>query len=351
MNEIGPEATPSKGFQLHPESASTFAPDVDAVYWWLTGVSLFFTFLICFLIIAFAVRYRRGAKVDRRYKWQQFWILETAWILVPFVIVMITFVWGARIFFHQFRPPEGTLDVYVVGKQWMWKIQHEEGRREVNTLHVPLGTPVRVHMISEDVIHSFYIPAFRTKRDVLPGRYTVQWFEPTKVGYYHLFCAEYCGTSHHAMRGTVIVQTPEDYAEWVAERDVDRASVSGQRIVDKYKCFDCHNPQFNRAPSFAGLFNSRVPLAGGGTVVADRDYIRESILNPNAKVVAGYTPMMPTFKGRISEEDIQQIIAYIESLAQVEPGSETGPGGPQESAAGGAESARAEQDPEAREQE
>ena len=329
MNPTAPPNRPDIAFRMHPESASTFAPQVDAAYWWLVGVTVFFTLLIFVLIVTFALRYHRTADVNRTYKWrhQYHWILETGWCVVPLIIVMISFIWGARIFINQFRPPDDCLDVYVVGKQWMWKIQHEEGRREINTLHVPVGTPVRVHMISEDVIHSFFIPAFRTKRDVLPGRYTVQWFEATKTGVYHLFCAEYCGTSHHAMRGTVIVQTPEDYAAWVAETGIESAIESGQRIVDKYKCLDCHAPQWNRAPSFAGLFGRQERLADGGTVVVDRNYIRESILNPNAKIVAGYTPIMPTFQGRISEEEIQQIISYIESLADVESGEPGAEGG------------------------
>lgn len=317
MNELGPQTSPDKSFRLHPEAASTFAPNVDAAYWWLVGVTVFFTLLIFVLIVTFALRYHRTADVNRTYKWrhQYHWILETGWCVVPLIIVMISFVWGARIFIEQFRPPDDCLDVYVVGKQWMWKIQHEEGRREINTLHVPTGTPVRVHMISEDVIHSFFIPAFRTKRDVLPGRYTIQWFEATKPGYYHLFCAEYCGTSHHAMRGTVVVQTPGDYAEWVAEEGSDRAAASGQRIVDKYRCLDCHAPESNRAPTFAGLFGRQVTLADGSSVPADANYIRESILRPNAKTAAGFSPIMPTFENRISEEEIQQIIAYLESLA------------------------------------
>lgn len=306
-------------FRLHPYSASTYAPEVDTLYFALIGISTFFTVLICILIVVFAVRYRHGARVNRKLRlgksWQ--WGLEIFWSLVPFVIVMSTFAWGARLFFESRQAPASPLEVSVVGKQWMWKIQHEEGRREINELHVPQNQPVQLQMISEDVIHSFYIPAFRIKMDVLPGRYTSIWFEANRPGAYHLFCAEYCGMGHSRMIGRVIVQSPEDYAEWVTGGEEEPPEVAGRRVLETYRCNSCHqNDSVNRAPSLEGLLGSRVPLAGGGTVVADEAYIRESILNPQARVVAGYEPVMPTFAGQISEEEIFEIIAYLRSQSR-----------------------------------
>src|SRR5262245_53795418 len=236
---------------------------------------------------------------------------------------MSVFAWGASVFFHINRPPDDTMDVLVVGKRWMWKLQHMEGRREINELHVPIGRAVRLTMTSEDVIHSFFVPAFRIKADVLPGRYTTTWFEATKRGTYHLFCAEYCGTEHARMIGRVVVMEPADYQSWlsgaragstVASGAVPMAS-SGEEIFARLGCRTCHSDQAGAlGPSLNELFGKTVTLSGGGTVRADEGYVRESILNPQAKIVAGYRPIMPTFQGQISEEEVLQLIQYIKTL-------------------------------------
>lgn len=305
-------------FRLFPESASTISQEVDRLYWTLIGIAGFFTALICVLIVVFAIRYRQGAPVNREVRAGKglVWAIEIGWIAIPLAIVIGIFVWGASLYARLYQPPAGALEVFVVGKQWMWKLQHEEGRREIDRLHVPVGQPVRLNMISEDVIHSFYIPAFRTKMDVLPGRYTSIWFEPSRPGEFHLFCAEYCGTGHSRMRGRVIAQTPDDYAEWIAEAQEEAPGMAGRRVLQKYGCLTCHgHVSAVQAPSFENLFGSRVPLRDGTSVVADAHYLRESILDPSAKVVAGFRADMPTFAGLISEEEIFQVIAYLRSLA------------------------------------
>jgi cytochrome c oxidase subunit II len=300
-----------------PEQASVYAVDTDRLYVALLLLSLFFTVLIFVLIAIFVVRYRHTAQVNRTlyYGKRGNLALEIGWILFPLILTMPIFYWGARQFFRIFQVPPGTLDVYVVGRQWMWHLQHEEGPREINMLHMPVGQTVRLHMISEDVIHSFFVPAFRKKMDVIPGRYTSTWFAPSKPGVYHLFCAEYCGTNHSKMIGSVVVQEPDIYAEWIASRRTEPPEVEGQRIAQRYGCLDCHGKVSDvRAPPWEGLFGRQVPLQDGTTVIADEHYIRESILNPTAKVTAGFQPIMPTFQGQISEDEIFQIIAYIRSL-------------------------------------
>jgi cytochrome c oxidase subunit 2 len=226
------------------------------------------------------------------------------------------FAWGASLYFHLSYPPANALNLYVVGKQWMWKIQHPEGRREINELHVPVGQPIKLTMTSEDVIHSFFVPAFRTKMDVVPGRYTTLWFEATKAGEYHLFCAEYCGTSHSLMIGRVVVMEPVQYQEWLSGgSSQEPLTVAGERLFQQLGCDTCHRADSRaRGPVLEGLFGKSVQLQGGQTVIADEAYIRESILNPNAKLVTGYQPLMPTFQGLVSEEGILQILAYIKSL-------------------------------------
>jgi len=303
-------------FRLFPEQASTIAGDVDALYLFLVSVAAFFTILICFLIIFFAVRYRRNARVDRSNPPASY-LLEVGWSIVPLILSMVMFYWGAVIFFRMHQAPPEADGIYVVAKQWMWKIQHPNGRREINELHIPVGRPVRLKMISEDVIHDFFVPAFRVKQDVLPGRYTHMWFEPTKVGTYHLFCAEYCGTSHSQMIGKVIVMEPADYAAWLSGEMTDQpAEVTGQQLFEQFRCDTCHR-QGGRCPPLDNVFGRNVKLADGSTVLADEEYLRESILMPNEKIVAGYKPIMPTYKGQIGEEGILQIIAYLKTLADV----------------------------------
>jgi cytochrome c oxidase subunit 2 len=241
--------------------------------------------------------------------------LEVAWIVIPLALTMVMFFWGAILYFEIRTPPEGAIELQVVGKQWMWKIHHPQGRSEINELHVPVGQPVRLKMISEDVIHSFFVPAFRVKMDVLPGRYTTMWFEATEPGEYHLFCAEYCGTEHSGMRGRVVAMSPADYAQWLEEGGAEPQPLLGQRLFTQLRCNTCHDDGAElRSPPLHGIFNNAIALADGRTVTADDAYLRESIVDPTAKVAAGFQPLMPTYQGQLSEEQLLQLIQYIKSL-------------------------------------
>jgi cytochrome c oxidase subunit 2 len=312
------------GIPLFPERASTMAGRVDALYFFLIAVSVFFSLLIAGLIVYYAVKYRRrtpngiGSTIHG-----SLW-LEVAWTGIPLLITMVIFVWGASIFFAMSSPPDGTLNIYVVGKQWMWKFQHLDGQREIDELHVPVGRPIKLIMTSEDVIHDVFVPAFRIKADVLPGRYTNLWFEPTKPGRYHLFCAEYCGTRHSGMTGEVIVMEPSDYQAWLSGGAAPGSLVSaGEKLFSDLACNTCHRADSQgRGPILSGLFGSTIRLEGGQQIVADEDYIRESILKPAAKITAGYQPIMPTFQGLLSEEQLFALIEYVKSLRTL-PGGQT----------------------------
>ncbi|TDI87569.1 MAG: cytochrome c oxidase subunit II [Caldithrix sp.] len=308
----------NKGFQLFPEQASTLAAQVDYLYFFLIAVSLFFSVLIFFLIYVFAVRYRRKSEQEVPEQIPGLLKLEILWSVIPFLLCMVVFVWGATLYFDTYSPPKDALEYYVVGKQWMWHIQHPTGQREINELHVPTGQPIKLTMATEDVIHSFYIPAFRVKRDVVPGRYTSMWFEATKPGEYHLFCAEYCGTKHSQMRGRVVVMEPADYQNWLSGGVANEPlEVIGEKKFRQLACHTCHVDKPDaRGPSLVGVFGEPVRLQNGQTVTVDETYIRESILNPNAKIAAGYRPVMPTFKGQIDEVGLLQITAYIKSLTK-----------------------------------
>jgi cytochrome c oxidase subunit 2 len=305
-----------KGFQLFPDQASSVAPRVDALYFYLVSVTVIFTAAIFIAIVYFAVRFRRSRPDRPRPRPEQLWFLEVVWIVIPFALTMVMFFWGAALFYHMRTPPDDAIELQVVGKQWMWKIYHPQGRSEINELHVPIGRPVKLRMISEDVIHSFFLPAFRVKMDVLPGRYTTMWFEATKPGEYHLFCAEYCGTDHANMRGRVIALSPADYANWLHGIDTEPPPLIGQRLFAQYRCDTCHGEGAElRSPPLHGIFNSTVALADGRTVKADDSYLRESIVDPAAKVAAGYQPLMPTYQGQLSEEQLLRLIEYIKSLS------------------------------------
>jgi cytochrome c oxidase subunit 2 len=243
-------------------------------------------------------------------------VLELMWTIIPFFIAMGMFGWGAKVFFDLYRVPAGAMEIFVVGKQWMWKVQHASGQREINELHVPAGRPVRLIMGSEDVIHSFYIPAFRVKADVIPGRYNTLWFQATTPGRYHLFCAEYCGTKHSGMIGSVVVMEPTEYQAWLSGGPTsDSPAATGEKLFTSLACVTCHTGDAaSRGPNLAGVFGHEVELQGGGKVVADEAYLRESIVNPQAKVVAGFPPIMPPFQGMVSEEQLLQLIAYLKSL-------------------------------------
>lgn len=302
-------------FRLFPEQASTLAPQVDALTLFLLLVSAFFTLLIAGAIIFFAIRYR--AKPGRRAEPTRTYMpLEIAWTLIPAAITVVMFVWGAKLFMNMVgEAPPDALVVNVIGRQWMWKVQHPEGRREINELHIPVGQAVELRMTSEDVVHSFFIPAFRTKMDVVPGRYTRQWFRAEKVGEYRLFCAQYCGTKHAGMNGKVIVMEAEQYQQWLAGAAAeDRVEFAGRKLFESQQlgCITCHA---SIAPTLAGLYGGEDLLADGTKVKVDDNYLRESILRPNEKIVAGYKPgAMPSFEGRLTEEQLMQLISYIKSL-------------------------------------
>lgn len=303
-------------FPLFPDQASSFAFHVDALYFGILALCVFFALIVVILVVIFAIKYQRKSDDEVPRQIAGHLGLEIFWTAIPAVLALGVFVWATVLYFHLITPPPNAMEIYVVGKQWMWKLQHPEGKKEINELHVPLGESVRLTMTAEDVLHSFYIPAFRVKKDVVPGRYTNLWFKATQVGSYHLFCAEFCGTEHSRMIGTVHVLEPQDYEAWLTGGTANEPmEVAGERLFEQYACHTCHKMDgTGRGPSLTGLFGKTVALEGGGTALVDEAYIRESILNPSAKIMAGYKPIMPTFKGQISEEGIIQIIAYIKSL-------------------------------------
>ena len=315
-----------------PEQASTFAPHVDALYAYLVLITIFFSVLITALIIFFAVKYRRRSPTELPRPIAGSMVLELSWTIIPLMISMTIFVWGASTFFKAYRAPQQAMEVYVVGKQWMWKFQHQTGQREINELHVPVGARVKLTMTTEDVIHSFYVPAFRIKQDVVPGRYQQIWFEATKPGKYYLFCAEYCGTNHSGMGGYVYVMEPTAYQQWLAGgTGAESASAQGAKLFQERGCGQCHQVeaagQQGRGPTLFGLFGKKQQIQGDGEVTVDEAYIRESILNPQAKLALGFQPIMPTFQGQLSEEQILQLVAYVRSLgAQAEGGAATSGG-------------------------
>ena len=311
----------SSTLPLFPPSASTVASEVDALYLFILAVSAFFAVLVSVLVVGFAIKYRRKNPSDVGADIHGSLTLELGWTGIPFLLAMVMFVWGAQVFFTLAKPPADAMDIFIVGKQWMWKAQHPEGVREINELHVPIGRPVRLTMGSEDVIHDFSIPAFRVKMDVVPGKLTTMWFTATKVGEYHLFCAEYCGTKHSGMIGTITAMEPQDYEAWLAGgRSTGSAAQNGERLFSELACSTCHKPDSSgRGPWLGGVFGSTVTLNDGRKVVADENYLRESVMSPQAKVVQGFQPIMPTFQGTVSEENLLQLIAYVKTLKPVEP--------------------------------
>lgn len=304
-------------FSLLPEQASTIAGSVDALYLFLVALSVVFTVLTAVLVILFVVRYRRRSEDEVPEPPHEDSRLEIICGSVLLVLMLVLFGWGAKVYFANNRPPADAMEILVVGKQWMWKLQHPQGKREINELHIPVGQPIQLTMTSEDVIHSFYIPAFRVKQDVLPGRYTRVWFEATKPGRYHLFCTEYCGTEHSRMGGWVVAMPPAEYERWLrgAAATPETPVEAGKRLFTSLGCATCHAGGTTQlGPSLTGVAGHKVKLADGTEVLADDEYLRESILNSPAKVVAGFQPVMPIFKGMISEDQLLNLIAYIKSL-------------------------------------
>jgi cytochrome c oxidase subunit 2 len=312
-------------FPLWPARASTTAGSVDALFIFLLALSLLVSVAIFTMIVVFAVRYRRRRGVHAE-QIEGSTALEITWSVIPLFIFVVIFVWGAVIYFKERTPPRGATEVYVVAKQWMWKLQHEEGQREINELHVPVGRDVKMILTSQDVIHSFYVPAFRIKQDVLPGRYTTAWFRPTKAGIYHLFCAEYCGSQHSGMIGQVVVLEPAQYEAWLSGGGAPGSMASnGQNLFQQLGCSTCHRSDTQgRGPNLEGLFGKPVQLEDGRVVTADENYIRESILTPGAKIVSGFKPIMPVFQGLVSEEQLNALVAYVKSLNPASSGAAGG---------------------------
>jgi len=300
---------------LFPERASSMAENVDTFFFFMLTVTGTVALLVFVLVIGFAVKYRRRSENEQTPRIMGARRLEIAWSILPLFVFLVMFGWGVSLFFAQARPPSGATEVFVVGKQWMWKIQHQGGQREINMLHVPVNQAIKLTLTSEDVIHDFGLPEFRTKIDVIPGRYVSTWIQPNKVGRYHIFCDQYCGTGHSYMVGEVVVTEADDYAAWLSQRADGSLALEGRKLFLKLQCLSCHSSDARaRAPVLEGLYGQTVRLRDGNSVRADEAYLRESILFPAAKVVQGWEPIMPTFKGQVNEEELIQLIAYIKSL-------------------------------------
>src|SRR4051812_24170448 len=305
-------------FPLWPDQASTFAKDVDNLYIFLILLCGTVSIGVFVTIFYFAIKFRRRPDNELAQDYEPPKLLEVMWIAIPSVIFMGLFVWGSWLYFHLARVPDDALDIYATGKQWMWKFQHPTGQREINTLHVPVNRPIKITMASEDVIHSLYFPYFRTKADVLPSRYRTMWFQATKTGRFHIFCAEYCGTLHSGMIGWVEVMEPAAYQQWLAGGTEGSLASQGEKLFQKYACNTCHtNDATGRGPVLIGAYGSNVTLSDNSTVKVDDNYIRESILNPQAKIVRGFGPIMPTFQGQVNEEDLLKLLAYVKSLGSM----------------------------------
>jgi cytochrome c oxidase subunit 2 len=310
------DATLSSGFRLLHDAASTQASRTDAIFLAMLLLCGTVAIVLLVLVVWFSLRYRRGRHVDRSPP-REMKGVEVAWTITPLLIFFAVFAWAARDYVTMADPPPGALPVSVVAKQWMWKLQHRNGRREINELHVPLGEPVVVTMTSQDVIHSFFIPAFRLKQDVVPGRYTRLWFKATQLGEFPLFCSEYCGSEHSMMTGRVVVMSPADYGRWLASGPAEPSMAQyGFALFRQLGCSGCHDPRSTiHAPLLDGLYGRTVHLQDGRSLVADANYIRDSILVPTKDVVAGFAPVMPSFAGQVSEEDLQALVAYIRSTS------------------------------------
>jgi cytochrome c oxidase subunit 2 len=308
----------SMPFPLFPPSASSVSAEVDLLYLFITAVSAFFVVLVATLVVVFAIKYRRRHPDEVGADIHGSLALELTWTFIPFVIAMIMFFWGADLYFRLARPPVDSMDIFVVGKQWMWKVQHPDGMREINEMHIPTGRNIRITLGSEDVLHDYSIPAMRVKMDAVPGKLTTMWFRAEVPGTYHLFCAEYCGTQHSGMIGRVIAMEPQAYEAWLAGSTGGPAvppAQAGEKLFTDLVCITCHRQEPGaRGPALHGVYGSNVELADGRTVLADDNYMRESIMIPFAKIVRGYQPIMPPFQGVITEEQLMQLLAYIKTL-------------------------------------
>ena len=316
----------SDNFPLWPVAASNHAFYEDLLFVFLIVVCAVMTAVIFGAVAYFSMKYRRRHGREAT-PIEGSLVLEIGWTVVPFGVMLVIFAAGAWLYFSMRTPPQDAAEVYVVAKQWMWKLEHREGQREINELHVPMGRDIKLIMTSQDVVHSFYVPAFRIKQDVLPGRYTTLWFRATRPGAYHLFCAQYCGTMHSGMIGQVVVMEPKDYEAWVSRgAPVGSLAQSGMTLFQQLGCGTCHRFDVQgRAPNLTGIFGKPVQLEDGRTVIADENYVRESILVPGAKIVSGFKNIMPPFQGLVNEEQLNELVAYVKSLAQASPGQTGNP--------------------------
>jgi cytochrome c oxidase subunit 2 len=300
---------------LFPAEASGISPYVDELYFFLLLMTVVGTLLVGVIVLVFSLRYRRERNpVATQIEGST--LLEATWTIIPLAIFLLTFVWGALLYFRIYDPPTNAMNIYVVGKQWMWKAEHPGGQHEINALHVPAGQNVQLTMISQDVFHSFSIPDFRVKREVIPGRYSTVWFNATTPGVYHLFCTQYCGTQHAGMIGQITVLTPDDYKKWLAESTSGMSlAQNGERLFASMGCNSCHSGNAAaRGPNLAGVYGSRLTLTDGSQVLVNDAYLRDAILNPSQHVTAGFAPIMPTYQGQISEDGLIDLVEYIKNM-------------------------------------
>ncbi len=302
-------------FPLWPPEASTIAPQMDALIFFMILVSLIGLTIVILFIVGFSVLYRKQ-RHPVAVQIEGSTLLEATWTIIPLGLFLVMFVWGSLIYFRVYTPPANAMNIYVVGKQWMWKAEHPGGQHEINALHIPVGRPIQLTLISQDVFHSFSIPAFRVKREAIPGRYTSVWFQATKPGTYHLFCTQYCGTNHSAMIGQIVAMTPDDYKKWLDESNSGNSlAQNGERLFASLSCNACHSGRADaRGPSLANVFGSTLTLTTGEKVNVDEAYLRQAILSPSEHVTQGYVPIMPTYQGQISEDGVFALIEYIKSL-------------------------------------
>ncbi|MGA8043182.1 MAG: cytochrome c oxidase subunit II [Terracidiphilus sp.] len=302
-------------FELFPPEASRIAPQMDALYFFIVLVSLVGLTIVILLVTTFSILYSKK-RHPVAVQIEGSTLLEATWTIIPLGLFLVMFVWGALIYFRVYTPPANAMNIYVVGKQWMWKAEHPGGQHEINSLHVPIDRPIQLTLISQDVFHSFSIPAFRVKREAIPGRYTSVWFEATTPGTYHLFCTQYCGTEHSHMIGEVVALSPDDYKKWLqSSTSGSSLAQNGERLFASLSCSACHNTRPDaRGPNLANVYGSRLRLANGQTVIADDAYLREAILSPSQHITQGFAPIMPTYQGQISEEGVIALVEYIKNL-------------------------------------
>ena len=300
---------------IWPAAASASAVQTDYLIWAFTLLTLLLVVPIFVGITFFAIRYRDGRVVNRGFTEDRDRLLELGWMIIPFVLTLIFFAWGAQAFLVHKNPPANATRIEAIGRQWMWKFQHPGGQAEINDLHVPTGEPIVINMISQDVIHALYVPALRLQMETLPGRYTTLWFKADRPGVYRILCSEFCGTDHSVMGGLLTIMTPADYAAWLTHAGSgDSLASAGKKLFSAYGCSGCHGGGSTvRAPSLVGLFGSQVPLESGGMVTADDTFVRDEILNPDNHKIAGYKQVMPIYKGQIQEDEVVRLIAYIKT--------------------------------------